>query len=231
MVDPLQAIIKFVFDNIFYFAGLGVLIYFIHGYLDIKRVEKLSSVNRGDIERKNMIERLRYNPSKKFKWLYKDKELLGKITHIIETTTKGNPENIDTYTMIVEPMLIKLLKIINPFAKKQILEVEKSGQILSFFDSGGSTPKQTNKLIIREGVAITSYMGIYYTIGKNEATMVDNIRQFDTFKTDLNNLSSIYFVKSQEQSTYAPQYAHELAMKEKEIQLMMAQKKGKLETI
>ena len=232
MANPLEVIMKWAMDNVFILAILGIAIYFFHGYFNLKKVEKINSVNRSEVERKNIIERLKLNPSKKYKWLYKGSELIGKISHLIETKVPHNPEPFEVITMVVKPMLLaKPIRITNPFAKSKVIEVEKSKQVIVWEEDGSMTPKESNKLRINGEIAITQYQGIYYTIGKNEDLMIDNIRNFDTFKTDINNLASIYFVKSQEQSTYAPQYAHELALKEKEIQLEMAKKKGKMETI
>lgn len=232
MANPLELLMKWAMDNVFYIVIVGLIIYVLHNYFKLKRIEKISSVNRGDVERKNIIERLKLNPSNKYKWLYKGTNCIGKITHLIETTIQTNPEKIDIYSLVIKPMLTsKYIKITNPFAKSKVIEVEKSKQVLVWTDDGDGFAKETNILKINGDIAITQSFGIYHTIGKHEKELVSNIRDLDVIKTDLNNLASIFFVKSQEQSTYQPQYAHELALKEKEIQLMMAQKKGKMETI
>lgn len=232
MANPMEAIMQFLMDNIFYIVIIGLVFYVIHNYFKLKRIEKIRSVDRSEVERKNVAERLKLNPSNKYKWLYHGNNCIGKISHLIDTQIQSNPEKIEVYTMVVRPLLMeKPVKITNPLAKVKIVEVEKSKQIIVWTENTNGFATESNKLKINDNVAISQYMGVYYTIGIHEKEMIANIRDFDVIKTDLNNLSSIYFVKSQEQSTYQPQYAHELALKEKEIQLMMAQKKGKMETI
>jgi hypothetical protein len=230
MVNPLDTLLKWAFDNIFYLCGIGLVAYFIHEYFTLKRVEKTKPVDRSEVERKNIIERLKLNPSKKYKWLYKGEKCLGKIQTIIGSTVKGNPEDLEVFTITFKPLLLSNpVKIVNPIAKTKPIVVDNATVIMTKDEYNNVI--ETDKIVIKESVAVTQYQGIFYTVGKNEELIKDNIRNFDTFKTDINNLASIYFVKSQEQSTYQPQYAHELALKEKEIQLMMAQKKGKMETI
>jgi hypothetical protein len=229
-MDILAGIMDWVFKNIFYVAVLGLAVYFIHEYFTLKRVEKIKSVDRSEIERKNMIERLKLNPSRKYKWLYKGKKCIGNIQTIVGSTIPHNPEPLEVLTITFRPLLIETpIKIVNPFAKTKPIVVDNATVIVTQ-DSYGNVV-ETDKITIQDSIAINQYMGIYYTVGTREELIKNNIRDFDVFKTDINNLSSIYFVKSQEQSTYAPQYAHELALKEKEIQLEMAKKKGKMETI
>jgi hypothetical protein len=230
MVNPLDAIMKWGFDNVFILCILGLAFYFLHGYLGIKKVEKIKSVDRSEIERQNMVERLKFNTNKRYKWLYKGSHLLGNISSIIGSQTGGNPHPVETLTIAFQPMLISSpIKIKNPFAKKQVVVIDYANILMTSDENGNVV--ETNKIIIKDTIAISKYQGIYYTVGSTEEMIKNNIRDFDTFKTDLNNLASIFFVKSQEQSTYQPQYAHDLALKEKEIQLEMAKKKGKMETI
>lgn len=228
----LDKIINFAMSNILYLVAIGVVIYIIHEYFSFKKRIKFKPLNRSDIERKNMIERMKYNVSSQFKWLYRGKNLLGKITHYVETEMKENPKNIPIITMVIKPTLFKNWKIVNPFGKSQIIMVENNREVIQkTMIKAKDGFKLGNDLTITDSIGITNYFGIYHTLNDKEEKMVKNIRNLDVFKTDINNLASIYFVKSQEQSTYAPEYAHQLAMKEKELQIELAKKKGKMETI
>jgi hypothetical protein len=85
-------------------------------------------------------------------------------------------------------------------------------------------------IYIDERVITDWYFGIYYDLSmKKELT--EHIVNDNVFKTDLENLASIYFAKSQEQSTFTPDYAHDMAMREKELQIELAKKRGKMTSI
>lgn len=229
-MNPLDSIIKWAFDNIFILCAFGIAIYFIHGYLDIKKVEKIKAVDRSEVERKNMIDRLKFNTNKRYKWLYKGNHLLGNISSIIGSQTGGNPHPVETLTIAFQPMLISSpIKIKNPFAKKQVVVIDYANIVMTSDENGNVI--ETNKIVVKDTIAISKYQGVYYTVGSTEEMIKNNIRDFDVFKSDINSIASIYYVKSQEQSTFAPQYAHELALKEKEIALELAKKRGKMETI
>lgn len=218
----LDQVMKFVFDNIWLIVGFGIVIYFIHEYFSFKRRTSFKTINRSEIERKEFIDRMKYNISP-YKWLYKGKEVIGKISNYTEELTKGNPKDLKTISLVFRPMLIKRpIKISNPFAKMQPLKIEKNNEIIVQVDKD---------LVLNETIELSKYSGFYYSIGKNEPIICENIRNLETFKTDLNSVASIYFVKSQEQSTFDPNMAHDVVMKEKELQVELAKRKGKTETI
>ncbi len=289
-------LINFVFQNIFWFIFLGVGFFLIWNYFRIKQ-KKTVIVNRSNVERLNFIERMKFNPSTTFKWLYKGftetnnphknykgKVFLGKITHYTETIVPNTDNKFkisdeqfkkfkkeikdlqdlvkDQYSkimkkeykdfeiakteyhktrqllidkvayikktrlkiasIVLKPMVIKSLNIANPFKKVQILQFEIDSNIAF---------KNKDSIFINETVALTNYLGIYHQIGESQKMIIDNIRDNDIILTDLNNLGSIYFSKSQEQSTFDPVYAHSLALAEKNLQIEMARKKGKVDTI
>ena len=85
-------------------------------------------------------------------------------------------------------------------------------------------------LIVSKKNAFDYYFGIYYDLSI-EKQHKDLIIEHNVLRTDINLLASRYFVKSQEQATYDPDKAHALAMKEKELQIELAKRKGKVETL
>ena len=44
-------------------------------------------------------------------------------------------------------------------------------------------------------------------------------------------MASVYFAKSQEQSTFDPVYAHQMAMEQRKLEIELAKRKGKAESV
>ncbi len=227
-------VINFIFSNILWFIALGLFGWIIYNFLKVGK-RKLKVVDRKEIERVNFIERMRFNPSAKYRWLYKGYEqlgfgtdleyrgvvLLGKITHYLESVVKSSKDT-RIITLIVKPALIKSLGITNPFKKSQIIQFENDMNVCI---------KDKDNIYVSSDVGITNYLGIYHQIGEKEKKMIDNIRDSDIRQTDIDMMASVYFVKSQEQATFDPNYAHQMAMREKELQIELAKRKGKSETL
>jgi hypothetical protein len=251
-MNPLDAIMKFVMDNIFVLAIIVVGGYFAYMYLKLKTKLTGKPINRGEIERMRFIERMKYNRSPIYKWLYKGNQLLGKITMYREYVR--NPSNLRMIDMVINPMLF--WKISNPFARLQAIQLymgkmdvktnDKETQIgvakndkfeeipiIHVEDKSieeSSIKRVNDKIILPNWLGFDMYFGIYYDM-TIPTEHLENIKNDNLIRTDLNELASIYYCKSQEESTFDPIRAHEMAMREKEIQLEVAKRKGRIESI
>ena len=61
--------------------------------------------------------------------------------------------------------------------------------------------------------------------------MIKHIVENVMFRTDMENMGTEYYVESQKKSVIDTTYAHEMAMKEKELQIELAKKRGKQTSI
>lgn len=73
MVNPLDMLVKFIFDNIFIIVAVGLVGYFAYMYLKIKRVPKYKVIDREEVERQKFVEAMRFNKNSNFKYLYNAK--------------------------------------------------------------------------------------------------------------------------------------------------------------
>lgn len=234
-----DSLLDFVFKNIFYFVAIGIIVYYIKDYLRVK--SSFKTLSRSEIERGKFIERMIPNKMPVKTHFYKGKTNLGLITHYKEfeyefkessgkkPSKKGNvsieedqdkkpikKESIQIIQMLVKPVLLGSLA--NPFAKVNVFQI-----------NGKYLEKYPNKYCIPNHIYLDKLWGIYYDETTNAHTEL--MKNDNIMRTDLNQIASIYFVKSQEQSTYDPIHAHALAMKERELQIELAKKKGQSETI
>jgi len=204
-------------------AGL-VGVYIIYEFFwksDEKKPPK--PIDRREVERKNFIERMELNPSISYKWFLKGANIIGKIMFLKETTIEGNPEKHNVIEMVIKPALLSKFKIENPFAKEMCVMIDKKNtdyEKIAF----------SNELSITDRVTFDNVHGIFYDRSM-ETELAEHIKNDAIFRTDLEQLAAIYYVASQEQSTFDPQYAHEMAMKEKELQIELARKRGKQTSI
>ena len=258
MANPLDAILKIFFDNIFIFVALGVLLYVFFMYFKVKSKSIAKPINRSEIERLQFIERMKHNVSNTYKYFYKGDTFIGKVVAYREYVR--NPSNIVLADMVIKPKWI--WKFSNPFGKSQAFQVylgklknvEKkepvfqTGQVIKMAQIGDmnltipiihmednefsrtKVEMDGNTIKVPELVSFDYYFGIYYDMTIPEEHM-KNIKEDNLLRTDLNELASIYYCKSQEESTFDPIRAHETAMKQKEIELELAKSKGKAETI
>ncbi len=220
-----EAIIEWAMSNALYLCLVGAVIYFGYNYLNIRTKIKVKPIDRGQIERVSFIERMKHNKNTKpkaFKYLKRGNQTIGKITHYTEGIIKANPHNRQIAKMLVKP-LKTALKI--PFGQLSpfVIDKENLRSVQENIDGSGflQVPADTHFELA---------MGIYYD-KQNEPTNRIAIIGDGILKTDFNNLASIYFAKAQEQATYDPERAHALALKEKEIQVEMAKRRGKLTSI
>lgn len=282
-MNPLDWLLNFLMQNVFYIVIIGVAIYFLAMYLKVKSKTKYKIIDRRVIEKANFIEEMRYNIADKFKWLFKGKQLIGKITHYVEVTkdVKGMSP-VTTVKMVFKPTFrSRILPFAKPFSRaealmieddsltakdqqrlnSQILDVEEKIKIreeemeqekdkekIKIMEKSVKTlkamlidfKKKATPLIVknedRHHFTINSdrgldyYFGIYFDM-KTPSLHSDNIINTRVLKTDVEQLASRYFTKSQQECVYDPVFAKEFALKEREIALEMAKAKGKRESV
>jgi hypothetical protein len=222
-VNPIDLIL----NNLIYIIIAGVGFFIIYEFF-IKSGpgKKLKPLDRSEVERRKFIQRMKMNESMQWKWFFKGSQLLGKIRYLKPTTLeiKGNPstKNVDILEMVVTPPLFGRFKIASLFAKDICLQIDKNHCELE--------TDNTNEIKINQAVTFDNIFGIFYD-RTLETELNEHIKNDAIFRTDLENLASVYYVKAQEQSTFDPDYAHQMAMKEKELDIEMAKKRGKQTSI
>jgi hypothetical protein len=113
------------------------------------------------------------------------------------------------------------MKLGNPFQKAICIQIWKNNCDLHSYQ---------NTVSIKEQVTFDNIFGIFYD-RTLEVELEEHIKNDDLFRTDLENLAAIYYVHSQEQSTFGEHYAHDMAMKDKELEIELARKRGKQSSI
>lgn len=226
-------IIDFIFQNIWIIVAISIAVIYLKDL--VKWKTKIKPLNRAEIERQKFIERMKANPANRFIMLSKGGHKLGIVTHFKEfyypeikaenVVKKGkvvDVKKIETgknkkiVQILVSPLLFG--KIPNPFAKTQCYQIGENSMKRSLIEWN-----------IKSWIGMDYIFGVYYD--ENTIENTDIIKNDNIMRTDLNQIASIYYVKSQEQSTFDPAYAHQMALKEKELQIELARKKGKAETI
>jgi hypothetical protein len=222
--------IQMLINNSLYIAG-GIFLLFL-GYMVLKKVTSniTKPISREEIERKNFIDRMKVNVNQSTsKYLYRGKTLIGEITHARNFITNGNPHNYLITEMVIKPTLF--WKIPNLLAKEQAFQINLGSCDEKNMLINPTVIESGNKMIVPKYISFNYYFGIYYdiTIAREHQ---DIILQKDLSLTDLHNEKSVDFAKSQELATigYVP-YAHEMGMKEKDIQHEIARKKGEQQSI
>ena len=212
----------FIFGNIMYFVIAGVGIYIVSSYFKFGTRKKIKIVNISDIERMKFIERMKNNKST-YKWLHRGKFLIGKVVAYRNATIKGKGKDdpIHLSQMVVKPMLSKALGIPRPFSKLMPFQI----------NADMVTPTSPEDLKIPAWITFDYFMGIYYGSSISEEKHKNVIIDNNLFRSTASQIASTFFSKSQEQSTFDPEHAHALAMKEKELQIQLAAKKGKITSI
>lgn len=242
-MNPLDMLLEFAFNNIFFIVAGGVIVWFLYTWLKVSRRTKYKVIDRKEVERMNFIESMKFNNSTQYKRLYKGiltdgygkrgDHLLGKITHYMEfeqtpmkhipmkdgstklVPTEKEAKPIPMIAMIVKPMLF--WKFTNPFKKANPILLENNGDIMKYDEN----------IIIPTSLAIDNLFGYYYSLNTDSGNKIRNIIDSRILVTDFNQMASRYYVKGQEQCIYSPELAHQMALKEKELQIELAKRKGK----
>lgn len=121
------------------------------------------------------------------------------------------------YELVYRP--VWFMNFTNPF-KIELLRIFKSSLIMD---------RSKGQLVINPTVSIDKKGGFYYDV-PNEKRNLNWINE-SIHKHDYEDLASFYFVESQKRATLDLSYAHEMAMKEKDLQVELARKRGKMSSI
>lgn len=218
----LQGIMNIIFGNItvILLAGFGIM--FLAKYFKLTDKMKFKVIDRSEVERVKFAERMKLNPSKKYRLFIVGKTPIGKITHFREFNL-GNPHTKQFTQMMIKPMLISngCIQIANPIAKSQCVEIEKKIVRLD---------KASKHVIVPEGTYFDYQFGMNYDLTDEEAHLV-MIKNDNILRTDYDQMAGRYWVKGQQQCVYSPEFALQMALKERELAIELAKKKGKSETI
>lgn len=217
----LAGTMDFIFGNVMYFVIAGVIIYVVLNYLKFGMKTKIKPLNRSEVERIEFINRMKENKPNVYKILRRGNHILGKIQSMRIINIEKNPTPTQLCQMVIKPTIWKT-NIMNPLAKSVCFSIN-TNKIQELDRAKGSVELPAT-------MTFDYLFGIYYD-GSTENVQTDFIKHDNLFRSDLNQLASIYYAKSQEQSTFDPDKAHALAMKEKELQIEMAKKQGKITSI
>lgn len=223
----LSGAMDFVFSNVMWFVFAGVLIYIIQRWVRVRSSKKAKTVNIAEVERGKFVERMKHNRPDSYKWLYRGNKLIGKIYAIrdiiIAKTGKGKHQTPDypVTQFVIKPMISKKLNIPRPLSKLIPFQID--------YNMITATSKDT--LTIPAWLSLEQFMGIYYGNSLPERVHTKLIIDHNLFRSSGQQIASTFFSKSQEQSTFDPEHAHALALKEKELQIEMAKKKGGVTSI
>ena len=135
-----------------------------------------------------------------------------------ETLKQEVEKNADIiYEIVYRP--VWFMTFTNPF-KIELLRIFKTSLIMD---------KSKGQLVIDPTVSIDKKGGFYYDVS-NEKRNLNWINEM-IHKHDYEDLASFYFVESQKRATLDLEYAHEMSLKEKDLQVELARKRGKMSSI
>lgn len=213
-------ILGFLTHNWLFILLVGAVVYFGYQFF-FKRKGKIKQIDRPEIERKNFVKRMRLNKTKNFTWLCRGGKYIGKIIGMKKGTVRGYKRGIkggievDNKEFKVYEFAIKPYFIFNICLGKEIPIVVLSDDI--------DENRLEKKMNIKDDVNFDLFEGIYYP-KSIEKTLVNWILYDSVFRTDWENMTNIYFAKSQEQSTFSPEFAHEVLMKQQELAIERAKR-------
>ena len=255
-MNPLDVATQFFFNNIFFFLLFGFGIFFILTYLKFSQKSKYKIIDREEVERQKFIDMMRFNKPNRFKSVYTanihyfnggdglihnpvitNEEKLGVIQNYMEFESVPikivERQGIVTYeeekneeAMKLIGMVIKepLFWIIPNFMKKPYpMIIENKEPTIR--------DEKKQRIIIPKDLGFDKFMGFYYAINENTKPKLRNILDARVLVTDFNTMASRYFAKSQEQAVYSPELAMQLATLEKNLQIELAKKQGKSQTL
>jgi hypothetical protein len=216
-----DGILGFLTHNWLIILLVGAVFYF--GWSWIKNIfkGKIKQINRSEIERKNFIKRMKLNKSINFDWLYRGDKILGRINGMKRGTVKAYKRGKDNKIEIVEKAYNVYEFAIKPHFLFNIC-FGKEMPIVVLADDIEEN-KKDRIISISNDVDFDLFEGIYYP-KSIEKTLVNWILYDSVFRTDWENMTNIYFAKSQEQSTFSPEFAHEVLMKQQELAIERAKR-------
>jgi hypothetical protein len=221
----------FIQQNLYVLIGIIAIVFIVFYFVRI-RTKKPTIISRNEIEKQKRIKELQHNSRliseevilpdgnksinyREFKSLFHGIKFLGSITNIQPRIS--NPDKEMIYEIVFKPRWF--LSLTNPF-KKDLLRIFKDCLILD---------KAKGQIVIEPTVSIDSTLGYYYDV-PNELQHLNWINE-QIFKHDKEDNASFYFVESQKRATFDLDYAHDMGMKEKELQIELAKKRGKMTSI
>lgn len=240
-------LLNWLFDNILIVVGAVVLVFFAYQYLKVSKKAKWKVIDRRKIELANFVDSMKYNFTDAYVWLYKGKKRIGRIINyaefscpknivIFDPKAKGkakfikpqNPrklkrgEMMDIVSIVFRPCFERI-PIANPFAKLDALYIQKHKDCLT-------VDIMKKRFTIKADRAINRYLGIRFDMLDSEA-MHKNIIYHNILKTDMEQSLSRLWVRTQLECVFDPSVARDSMLKEKELQVELARRKGKAESI
>lgn len=213
-LDVFEPVLVFLHKN-WLLVVLGIICFvFISDWLKKLSKPKFKVIDRAEIEKNKFIERNKLNTTI-FKFLWRKDELLGRIKTM-------RPDEIDgkkALEFVIQRVLnFRFFKINNVFSKLYCLIIYDDPEIIKDFEHRYIELPQTK--------SFTQYLGIYYDTIDQEKLL--NYVKVYQLTTDLESMASIYYKHSQDQSTFNPEFAHEVLMKQQEIELEEKKRLAKL---
>jgi hypothetical protein len=235
-VNPAIAFSNFIQAN---FIWIVLLIVGAFGILYFVRIrsKQPKTINRNQVEKHRRIEELRYTGRTiknitnlngleikgvdEYRNIFHGRIWLGEISNITERTeeitSNGKKEEKEILEMVFRPKWF--WNFASPF-RKDLLRVFKDCVVLD---------SSRKNIVILPTISIDGFMGYYYDV-PNEKTHTNWVND-QIFKHDKEDTTSFYYVESQKRSTFDLEFAHDMAMKEKELQVELARKRGKMTSI
>jgi len=217
MANILDNVIAFIQQNALLIILVIIVIFVVIWFIKRSNKKELKPMSRSETERKSFVERSKINKTS-YKWLYRGKELIGKIkylraTDLNEGKSNSNLEpNKPVLELVVKPMALNFIgvRIPNPISKEICIMVNA----LTILDMS----KANSEIIIDEKVTFDKAFGIYYD-RRFEPESIEFIKTNSVYRTDWDNFASVYFVKAQEQATFNPPIARDMELKQMELQI------------
>jgi hypothetical protein len=225
---------SFIQNNFLLLVG-GIVIIFLGASLIKTVIKKPKTISRSEVEKANRIKALVKNSNSiyeqtvvdgntgfdysTFNSLFHGVKYLGQIMNIAMREEKSNPEGEarQVLEMVFKPPIF--MGISDPF-KKDLIRVYKTEVILD---------KSKKAIVILPQTTIDYKLGFYYDV-PNEEKHYNWINE-NLNKTDMESNTSIYYVEGQKRSTFDYEFAQQMALKEKELQIELARKRGKMTSL
>jgi hypothetical protein len=233
-VNVLNAFSIFVQNNFILIVGFLVIVFLAMSLIKTT-IKKPKIISRSEVEKLKRIKALEINENvivenevidgksipiySTFNHLYHGIRYLGQIINIAMREEKGNPtgETKQVMEIVFRPPMF--LTVSDPF-KRNLIRIYKSEMILD---------RSRKTIVILPQTTIDYKLGFYYDV-PNEEKHYNWINE-TLNKTDMESNTSIYYVEGQKRSTFDFEFAQQMALKEKELQIELARKRGKLTSL
>jgi len=204
-----------------------VILAIVFALFKMKTKSTLKPIARDEVERLRFIKKMEINKNQyDFKYLYRGKDCIGKIISSKGYRIKINNGEHLIFNFVVKPMMFKSFE--KPFGKEKAVQINYANIKGNEVEIIPSLDK--DKFILPKWVHFEYYFGIYYdnTLEKEHTFLIKNN---DVALSDLQDLASVYFVKAQEMSTFDPERAGKMALKERELEIELAKKRGEQQSV